>query len=94
MAVEPADGGALLEVWVQPRASRDGVAGFHGERLKVRVAAPPVDGEANEALTRFLAKALGVPRSAVTIVRGHTGRHKSVRVTGLTPEEVRARLGL
>ena len=59
------DNGVVLRLQIQPRASRTEVAGLHGEppRLKVRVAAPPVDGEANEELVSFLAKALGIPRS-------------------------------
>lgn len=84
----------ILELWVQPRASRDEVAGLQDGAVKVRLTAPPVDGEANDALVRFLAKKLGVPRSSLTIVRGQTGRRKAVRVAGLTAEEVRRRLGV
>jgi uncharacterized protein (TIGR00251 family) len=65
---------------VQPRASRPVV----GDRLRVAVVAPPVDGKANEAVVRTLAEALGVPRSSVKIVRGETGRRKTVRVHGVT----------
>jgi len=93
MAVRETGGGIELEVWVQPRASRDEVAGLQGEALKVRIAAPPVDGEANAALVRFLAKRLGVARSAVSVVRGHSGRHKTVRIEGLSAETVRQTLG-
>lgn len=87
------DSSAELEVWVQPRASRDEVAGFHDGALRVRLTAPPVDGQANDALVRFLAKQLGVARSAVTLVRGQTARRKTLRIEGLTVEEVRRRLG-
>ena len=87
-------GGTELAVWVQPRASRDEIAGVRGDALKVRVAAPPVEGEANEALVRFLAKQLGVARGAVTLVRGQTGRRKAVRVEGLAAGEILQRLGL
>jgi len=83
-----------LELWVQPRASRDEVAGLQDGALKLRLTAPPVDGEANDALVRFLAKKLGVPRSNLVIVRGQTGRRKAVRITGLTAEEVWRRLGV
>lgn len=79
---------------VQPRASRTGLAGRHGGALKVRLAAPPVDGAANEALVRFLAELLGVPRSAVRLERGATGRSKLVAVDGLTPEMAFRRLEL
>lgn len=63
---------------VQPRASRDEIVGPHGERLKVRITAPPVDGKANAHLARFLAKAFRVPPSAVTLVAGQSGRDKQV----------------
>ncbi len=75
-------GGIVLEVLVQPRASRTRVAGEHGGRLKIQLAAPPVDGEANAALVEFLAEALGVRKADVEVVRGESGRRKTVRVTG------------
>jgi uncharacterized protein (TIGR00251 family) len=75
-------------VQVVPRSSRDRVGPVVGERLKLAVTAPPVDGEANAAVVVLLARALGVPRSQVAIVRGDTGRRKTVRVAGAT----RARL--
>ncbi len=77
-------GGVVLEVLVQPRASRTRAVGEHDGRLKVQLAAPPVDGEANDALVAFLAERLSVRRSDVTIVRGDTGRRKTVRVAGAT----------
>ncbi|HWJ65041.1 MAG TPA: DUF167 domain-containing protein [Nocardioides sp.] len=73
----------LLAVRVQPGASRTGEAGPtgpDGAELKVRLASPPVDGRANDELVRWLAKELGVPRSAVTLVRGQTSRSKLVRI--------------
>jgi hypothetical protein len=78
------DGALTLELLVQPRASRTGVVGEHGGRLKVQLAAPPVDGEANAALVEFLARALGVKKGAVELLRGDTGRRKTVRVAGVT----------
>jgi uncharacterized protein (TIGR00251 family) len=81
MAVARWDGNdLLLRVHAQPRASRDEIAGQHGDALKVRVAAPPVDGEANEALRKFLGKQFGVPKSAVTVESGDGSRHKTVRI--------------
>jgi uncharacterized protein (TIGR00251 family) len=80
-------------VQVVPRASRDRVGPIVGERLKVQLTAPPVDGAANDALRTLLAKALSVPRSAVTIVRGETGRKKTVRIDGASAEQLRALLG-
>ena len=87
-----APGGVVLEVLVQPRASRTRVVGVLDGRLKVQLAAPPVDGEANAALVGFLADALGVRRSDVTIERGDAGRRKTVRVSGVTAPPVRAAL--
>lgn len=75
-------GGLVLEVLVQPRASRTRAVGEHAGRLKIQLAAPPVDGEANAALIAFLAEALGVRRADVAIVRGESGRRKTVRVAG------------
>ena len=85
-------GGVALEVLVQPRASRTRVVGEHDGRLKVQLAAPPVDGEANQALVEFLAGALGVRKADVTIARGETGRRKTVRVAGAAAAAVAAAL--
>lgn len=79
---------------VQPRASRTELAGLHGDALKIRIAAPPVDGAANEALVRFLAERLEVPRSAVSLEAGAAGRSKVVAVAGLAIEAAARRLGL
>ena len=84
---------ARLSVRVVPRASRTEIAGFEGETLRVRVTAPPVEGRANEALTRLLAKALGVARGDVRVVAGHGSRDKVLAVDGLSATEVRRRLG-
>jgi len=70
-------------VHVVPRARTTDVAGRHGDTLKIRIAAPPVDGAANEELVRFLAERLAVPRSAVTIAAGLTGRRKTVKISGV-----------
>lgn len=82
-----------FRVHVQPRAKRSGFAGRHGDALKVRLAAPPVDGAANEELVRVLAEALNVPRRAVRIVAGLMGRDKVVEVDGFAPGEAERRLG-
>lgn len=81
-----------LTVRLVPRTARDEVVGFEGEVLRVRVTAPPVDGRANEALTRLLARRLGLGRGAVRLVTGHASRQKVVEVEGLSPDEVRERL--
>jgi uncharacterized protein len=90
--VIPVPGGVRLRLHVQPRSSRTEVAGLHGNALKIRLAAPPVDGAANEALTRFLAERLGVPRSAIRIEAGTTARAKLVAVDRVAPEEAERRL--
>ena len=74
------DDGWLLTVHVQPGAKTTGVAGLHGEALKVRVAAPPVEGRANALLEEFIARALGVPRRSVAVVKGGSSRRKAVHV--------------
>ena len=79
---------------VQPRASRTELAGRHGDALKVRLAAPPVDGAANEALARFLAERLDVSRSAVRLAAGATGRTKVLDVTGIGVAAAMRRLEL
>jgi len=76
-----------ITVQVQPRSSGDGIAGLHEGRLKIRISAPPVDGKANERLTEVIAKALGVSKSSVEIIKGHTSRLKTVRISGITMED-------
>ncbi len=85
--------GASFRVRVQPRASREGVGGERQGALVLRVTAPPVEGRANEAVVRLLAGVLGVPASAVAVVRGASGRDKLVAVAGLDAAAVRLRLG-
>lgn len=70
----------ILRIQVQPRASRDELAGRHGDRLKVRLTAPPVDGRANAALLAFLAGLFGVPKNRVILLAGESGRCKRVRI--------------
>jgi len=83
---------ALLAVRVQPRAKRDEVVGKRGDAVVIRVAAPPVDGKANVALCRFVAARVGVPRGAVSVVRGESSRDKLLRVEGVESDAVRAAL--
>ena len=89
LAVTERDGAVRFAVRVQPRSSRTGVEGVHGDALKVRVNAPPVDGAANEAVVEVLAEALGVPRRMVRIVAGESSRSKVVEVTGVGATAVR-----
>lgn len=81
-----------LELKVIPGASRNQVVGRLGNALKVKIRAPALDGQANDALVDFLADRLGVPRRAVTLLRGEKSRHKIVRITGLSLDETRRRL--
>jgi hypothetical protein len=82
-----------LRIRAQPRASRTEVVGEHGGALKVRVAAPPVDGDANRELVRFLAKVVGVPASAVRVVSGASGRNKVIEIEGADAASVLRALG-
>lgn len=80
--------GTLIKIHVQPRASKNSLAGVQQEALKVRLTAPPVEGEANKECVKFLAKLLGVSKSSVEIQQGLKSRHKTVLVKGLQLEEV------
>jgi uncharacterized protein (TIGR00251 family) len=79
----------VLRIRVQPRASRDAFAGVHGDQIKLRITAPPVDGAANEHLIGFLADAFAVPRRDVALIRGLRGKSKTVRIRhpGHIPKE-------
>jgi uncharacterized protein (TIGR00251 family) len=78
------DGSITLDIHCQPGAKRTEIAGLYGTAIKIRLAAPAVEGRANEALIAFLAESFGVPRRNVTLVRGETGRAKSVNIVGPT----------
>ncbi len=80
--------GVLLSIKLQPRASKNEIGGALGDELRVKVTAPPVDAAANEALVRFLAEVLNCPRNRVALVRGHTSRHKSIKLYGLSADAV------
>jgi len=85
-------GETILPVSVTPRAGRDQVVGWQAGALKVRLKAPPVEGRANAALIKFLAKTLGLKQNQIEIAAGQTGRHKRIRLQGLTRDELLARL--
>jgi uncharacterized protein (TIGR00251 family) len=82
----------LLQVKVQPRASRTGIGEPLGSELKIKIAAPPVDSAANEALIEFLAETLDCPRNALRIVRGQASRHKMLTIRGLSPPAIARKL--
>ncbi len=81
---QASDGSVTLTLHIQPGAKSTQSAGLHGEALKLRLAAPPVDGKANACLIAFLAETLGVTKSAVELVSGLSSRQKRVRVSGLS----------
>jgi uncharacterized protein len=85
-------GGCVISIRVIPRARRSELAGERDSSLLIRLAAPPVEGAANDALIAFLSELLDVPRRAVTIVSGEHARAKRVRIDGLTPAHAREKL--
>ncbi len=87
------DHGVTLRLHIQPGAKKTEVAGLHGEALKIRLAAPPVDGKANACLIAFLAKQLGIAKASITLVSGDASRAKRVHIDGVEPSWARDRLG-
>ncbi len=81
--LRPTTGAVLVDLLIQPRASRARVVGEHDGRLKIQITAPPVDGEANAALVELIAGLLGIPRRDVEIATGSTGKRKTLRIAGL-----------
>ena len=88
----PSSEGAVLRLRVQPRASRDEIIGWQEGALRLRVTAPPVEGEANRAVVALLARVLGVAPSRIRVVSGERGREKLVEITGLRGDYVRSHL--
>jgi len=82
------EGGILLTLHIQPRASKNELCGVQGNALKIRLTSPPVDGAANKLCREFLADLFDVPKSAVDIISGDTSRHKRVRVACDDPERL------
>jgi uncharacterized protein len=89
LKVQATTTGVRVTIRVQPRASANEMAGIHGDALKVRLTAPPVDGAANDALVEFLSGTFGIPVRDVTIVAGSSSRSKVVELTGITEDRVR-----
>lgn len=94
LRINEIDGGVRLEVKVQPRSSRNQVIGEQDQALKVKLTAPPVEGEANAALVEFLAGYLKLPRKDIKIIKGETSRHKIVEIMGIGADEIRRKTGL
>ena len=82
------DSGVELFLHCQPGAKKTEVKGVHGDRLKIRLAAPPVEGRANDALIAWLSKVLGVPSARIELMSGDTGRQKRVRIHGVELAEI------
>jgi uncharacterized protein (TIGR00251 family) len=78
---------ARIKIHVQPRAARNEITGMHGDSLRIRLAAPPVDNAANEALVAFVAETLGVPKRQIRIAAGATSRKKQIEIDGITAEQ-------
>lgn len=93
MLITEKDGTISFAVRVQPRASRDEIAGEYQDGLKIRLTAPPLDDRANEALRKLLASRLKVPLAAVRIASGERSRNKRVEIYGVTPAMIRGLLG-
>ena len=89
LRITPRHGGVRFAVHVQPRASQNEVAGAHGDAIKVRLSAVPVDGAANEALVTFLATYFAVPVRSVRVISGAHSRAKVVEVDGIAVDDVR-----
>ena len=85
---QAADGEVTLTLHIQPGAKKSEIAGLYGDALKIRLAAPPVDGKANEALIRFIAETLGLPKAAVSLKSGQTSRQKVIEIESVTAERL------
>lgn len=83
-----------VKIHLQPRASQNGIDGVQGDALKLRVTAPPVEGRANKALQKLLAKRLGIPPSQIAIITGQRSREKLVQVSGISRAELEKALGV
>ncbi|MCI5133984.1 MAG: YggU family protein [Candidatus Electrothrix sp. AW2] len=83
------DGSLLLSIYVQPRSHRNAIVGLHGDAVKMRLTAPPVDGKANKAVIAFWAKSLKIPKSAITMKSGLHNRMKKILLNGVQEKQIR-----
>jgi uncharacterized protein len=90
--LQPRTGGVCISLRVQPRASRNEIAGLIGNELKIKVTAPPVDSSANESVLELLAETLGCARNQLELLRGATSRHKQILVRGMTAAQIAEKL--
>lgn len=86
--IQKTQGGVLLHLFVQPKASKNEIIGPHNNELKIKITSPPVDGQANEAVIRFIAKTLSISKNEVQLIRGESSRHKVLKILGISIETV------
>jgi len=82
-----------IQVQIQPRFSKDQIVGLHDGRLKITISAPPIDGKANESLIEFLAKTFKVSKSNIDILKGHTSKLKTIKLSGINQNTYRSIVG-
>ena len=92
MCLKEHEGGVIVEILLQPRASRNELAGVQGGRLKIKVTSPPIEGKANEKLCEFLADLMGIGKKRVQVIAGHTARVKRVSIADISLDDVRKKL--
>ena len=92
--ITPTASGVSLEVQVQPRSSRNQVVGEQDGRLKIKLTAPPVEGEANQALINYLAQILDIPRKNIKLLKGESSRHKLIEISGLNEQQLGEKLSI
>ena len=90
--INQSDDGVIITVHAVPRAAKDAVQGLHGDALKIRLHAPPVDGKANEALIAFLSKKLNIPKNNIALKNGLNQRRKIISISGISKLEIEKRL--
>lgn len=86
--------GVLIDLHVQPQASRTEIVGLHGDRLKLRVKAPPIDGAANQEVIRFLAEQLSCPRQHLEIIKGQSGRQKTILARSMSLDHIQSKIAV
>lgn len=91
--LSPCAEGTFVDLYVQPKSSKNELAGGYQGSLKIRLTAPPVEGEANKECVKFFAKLLGLPKSDIEIVQGHKSRRKRLLIRGVSPEALQSFLG-
>ncbi len=88
------DNAVFLQLRIQPRSSGPRLGGIVNDRLKLHISAPPIDGKANKECCAYIAKLLHIKKSAITIIRGKTVNNKTIKITGISAQNIRAILGI